>query len=234
MKKSILLFIAIGGSLLSSLADNISVADVTVTSGETANVCICLDNAETDLVSFQMDLTLPEGVTLNKADCSLSSRFNDGTQKLIIGRQPNGDYRLTSTSFSLTPITGNTGEIVTLSLSTSAESESGTATISNIRFVTSDSRKVTMANVTFNIQQKPAIATGIGLAKTSEFILHATPQGIRVENVSPGDFIYIYTLAGQLIKTIRMESSFVEITLPSNHVFLVKAGGKVFKLNNRK
>ena len=151
MKKNILTFVAFAFGMLSAFADNISVAGVSITSGETATVSISLNNTETNFVSFQMDLTLPEEITLNKAECSLSSRFADETQKLVIGKQPNGNYRLTSTSFSLTPITGTTGEIITLSLSASTESESAAATISNIIFATNDSRKVTMSDVSFNI-----------------------------------------------------------------------------------
>ena len=61
-------------------------------------------DAATNLVSFQMDLTLPEGVSINRAGCSLSSRFTDEDQELTIGKQSDNVYRLMSTSFSLTPI----------------------------------------------------------------------------------------------------------------------------------
>ena len=89
MKKRILTIVAFVLGIMNAFADNISVADMTIAPGETATVGICLNNTETNLVSFQMDLTLPEGITVNKAGCSLSSRFTDEDQELTIGRQSN-------------------------------------------------------------------------------------------------------------------------------------------------
>ena len=80
MKKIILSIAAFLFSMLSAYADNISVPDMNIVPGETATVGISLDNTATNLVSFQMDLTLPEGITINKAGCSLSSRFTDEDQ----------------------------------------------------------------------------------------------------------------------------------------------------------
>lgn len=151
MKKNILSIAAFLFSMLSAYADNISVPDMNIIPGETATVGISLVNTATKLVSFQMDLTLPEGITINKAGCSLSSRFTDEDQELTIGKQGDNVYRLTSTSFALTPISGTSGEIITLSLSASATSTGGTATLSNIRFVTSQSERIMFYNVSFNI-----------------------------------------------------------------------------------
>ncbi|MCR5158942.1 MAG: leucine-rich repeat protein [Prevotella sp.] len=151
MKKNILSIAAFLFGMLTAFADNISVPDVTVAAGETATVGISLNNTETNIVSFQMDLTLPEGITVNKAGCSLTSRITDEEQELTIGKQGDNVYRLTSTSFALTPISGTSGEIITLSLTATADSEGGTATISNIRLATSSSVKLTLDDVVFNI-----------------------------------------------------------------------------------
>ena len=69
MKKNILALTAFLFSMLTAFADNISVPDVTIAPGESATVGISLINTETNLVSFQMDLTLPDGITVNKAGC---------------------------------------------------------------------------------------------------------------------------------------------------------------------
>ena len=151
MKKNILSIAAFLFSMLSAYADNISVPDMNIVPGETATMGISLNNTATNLVSFQMDLTLPEGITINKASCSLSSRFTDEDQELTIGKQGDNVYRLTSTSFALTPISGTSGEIITLSLSASATSTGGTATLSNIRFVTSQSERIMLDDASFNI-----------------------------------------------------------------------------------
>lgn len=151
MKRHILTFIALALALTRVQADGISVTNVTMGPGQTATAAISLDNTETNLVSFQMDLTLPEGISINKNDCSLSNRFTDEDQELTIGKQGDNVYRLTSTSFAMTPLSGTSGEIITLSLSASESATGGTATLSNIRFVTSNSERVTLDDVSFSI-----------------------------------------------------------------------------------
>ena len=148
MKKIIAIaWIALAGAW----ADNISAGDITLQKGETKTVNISLTNTESNLVSFQIDLTLPEGISINKAGCSLSNRISDPDQELAIGKQGNNVYRIASTSFALTPISGTSGTLLTLSLTASANSEGGTATLSNIRFFTSNSERVTMSNASCNI-----------------------------------------------------------------------------------
>ncbi len=151
MKRHILTFIALALALIRVQADDISVPDVTIVPGTAAQVGISLDNTETNLVSFQMDLTLPVGISINKNDCSLSNRFTDEDQELTIGKQGDNVYRLTSTSFAMTPLSGTSGEIITLSLSASESATGGTATLSNIRFVTNNSERVTLDDATFSI-----------------------------------------------------------------------------------
>ena len=151
MKKYILSIIAMAFGMLSANAQTVSVADATIKAGETKVVSINLDNTQTNIVSFQMDLTLPEGITLNKAGCSLGSRITDASQELTIGKQQNGSYRLTSTSFGLKPISGTSGEIVKLSLTAANDAKGGTATLRNIQFATSNSDNLTPSNASFQV-----------------------------------------------------------------------------------
>ena len=184
MKKNILSIAAFLFGMLTAFADNISVPDVTVAAGETATVGISLNNTETNIVSFQMDLTLPEGVTVNKAGCSLSSRITDEEQELTIGKQGDNVYRLTSTSFALTPISGTSGEIITLSLTAAADSEGGTATISNIRLATSSSVKLTLDDVVFNVN---ICATGITVSPTSLNLYKIEDTATLTATVAPAN-----------------------------------------------
>lgn len=132
-------------------ASSISVGDLTMKPGETKTVTVRLSNTEKNLVGFQMDLSLPEGISLNKSGCSLSSRFTDSSQELTIGKQTDGSYRLISTSMNLKPISGTSGTLLTLSLKASNVTAGGTATIRNIVFATSTSQSVTMSNTTFSV-----------------------------------------------------------------------------------
>ena len=151
MKKYILSIIAMALSLLDANAQTISVENVTLTAGETKEVGINLDNYENDIVSFQMDLTLPDGITLNKAGCELTERFTDENQELTIGKQPNGDYRLTSTSFALKPISGYSGEIIKLSLTAAKDAKGGTASLKNVILATNASQTHTAKDITFRV-----------------------------------------------------------------------------------
>ena len=137
--------------LAGAWADNISAEDFQMQTGATKTVSISLTNTETNLVSFQMDLTLPEGISINKAGCSLGSRVVDPDQVLTIGKQGDNVYRLTSTSFALTPISGTSGTLLTLSLTAAEDSHGGTATLSNIVFATANSEEIAMGGMNFNI-----------------------------------------------------------------------------------
>ncbi len=158
MKKIIAIACMAWLALAGAWADNISAGDITLPAGGTRTVNISLTNTESNLVSFQMDLTLPEGISINKAGCSLSNRISDPDQELTIGKRGDNVYRLASTSFALTPISGTSGTLLTLSLTASANTEGGAATLSNIRFVTSNSERVTMSDASFNINMAISFA----------------------------------------------------------------------------
>lgn len=136
------------------LADNISAEDISLKATETATVEINLTNTATNLVGFQMDLTLPAGISINKAGCQLSSRFGDPDQVLTIGKQGENVYRLSSTSFALTPISGTSGALLTLSLTATETAQCGTATLSGIVFATNNSDEVVLPDASFNINEK--------------------------------------------------------------------------------
>lgn len=132
-------------------AEQIDVGDLSIVAGGSATLEIELSSERTDFVAFQMDVTLPEGVGIDKTGCTLSSRIADEEQELVIGVQEPGVYRLTSTSLSLTPFSGTSGVLLTLRLTVAEGSVGGQATIGNIRFSTSGSERVTMEDAAFAI-----------------------------------------------------------------------------------
>jgi len=129
----------------------VNAVDQSIAAGNSSVMEINVKNYEADLVGFQMDLTLPEGVSVDKTGCALSSRITDEDQELVIGKLENGNYRIMSTSLSLTPISGNDGTLLTLKLNATEGCVGGQATISNIRFSTSESEKIIMDDETFDI-----------------------------------------------------------------------------------
>ena len=138
-------------------ADKVTVSDQEFVENLAKTVWVNLSNTESNYVSFQMDLTLPDGVCINKEGCGLTERIIDEDQELIIGKIGDNKYRLTSTSFSLTPISGTKSTIINLSLIARKKNAGGAATLSNIIFVTSTSKRVVMNDVSFNIKVHPII-----------------------------------------------------------------------------
>lgn len=141
--------------------NKIKVENVILKPRQNCTVDIILDNLSEDLVGFQMDITLPTGVDVNTNGCLISDRIADEEQQLYIRKLTNTTYRLFSTSLSLLPITGKTGKIATISLS---DTNSGTATmtISNVRFVTSNSKRLVLENIDFEIPPLEYIAFSEG------------------------------------------------------------------------
>ncbi len=131
-------------------ANELEVTKTSILGGSTT-MQIGLNNEREDFVAFQMDLTLPEGVGIDKTECKLSSRITDEEQVLTVGKLESGAYRLTSTSMSLKPFSGQNGTLFTLKLTATKNFEGGQATINNILFSTSGSEKVTMSDVSFDI-----------------------------------------------------------------------------------
>ena len=129
----------------------LDVADLNIKAGESNTQEILLNNDLTNLIAFQMDVTLPDGVGIDKTGCTLSSRVTDENQGLTIGKLESGAYRITSTSFSLTPISGNEGPLLNLKLTAAEGCIGGKTTISNIIFSTAESEKIIMSDKTFDI-----------------------------------------------------------------------------------
>ena len=137
--------------VVTAFAEQLQVPDITLAQGGSAKVEISLGNEHSDLVAFQMDLTLPEGLSLDKAGCTLSSRITDEKQELVIGKLESGTFRLTSASMSLTPVSGTEGPLLTLEVKADEAFVQGTATIGNILFATSGSERVALNDVSFTI-----------------------------------------------------------------------------------
>ena len=140
--------------------DSIQVADLNIGALAT-NLTIELNNTSDDLVAFQMDVTLPEGISLDPTGCTLSSRFADKEQRLNVTNSVGNTYRLTSASFALTPISGTDGALLDLSLTAYDGFVEGVAIISNVLFVTSNSERVRMNDATCSIRNESYTLTYI-------------------------------------------------------------------------
>lgn len=117
MKKKLLLSVAVLFSSMLGFAQNsLSMDDVKIAPGQTAQVSVNLNNS-TAYTAFQFDMTLPEGITVKEA--TLADRASGHTLKT---GTVNGKYRVLAYSYNAEtnegnkPITGSEGAIVNLTL----------------------------------------------------------------------------------------------------------------------
>ena len=191
-------------------SDYLDVADLNIKAGESNTQEISLNNCLTDLVGFQMDLTLPEGIGIDKTGCTLSSRITDNKQELTIGKLESGAYRITSTSLSLTPISGYEGTLLTLKLTAEDGCIGGQATISNIIFSTAESGRINMSDKTFDITilKKYNLRYIVdGEEYSTEEVVETTPLTLADEPTKDG-----YTFGGWSEIPETMPNHDVEIT----------------------
>ena len=140
-------------------ADILKVQNVEVASSGRVALNIELCNETTNLMGWQCDISLPEGLTLElnekgKPAASLGERFKVTEHKISSSRLSNGGYRFIATSMDGEAIPGTTGTLFSVTLKADASMTSGTAltgTIKNIEFNTQANVKLTIADVTFSV-----------------------------------------------------------------------------------
>jgi hypothetical protein len=111
-------------------------ADVAATNGNTQRIAISLNN-ERDYTTFQMDITLPEGMHL--VGQSLSDRAN-GQQ--LYANEWDGKTRLVGFTMSKAAFTGNDGDVLYLDVETDESYKGGSIRFEDIIFVTTESEGV--------------------------------------------------------------------------------------------
>ena len=140
--------------------DVLSVAEITVGSGSTANFAINLINKATDLTAYQFDLILPTGFTLatndkGKYQVSKGDRYEDSSQTLNVSKveSSTNTYRIVCFSLSNDMINGTSGAILHAVLSVDKNIVDGTfeGKISNIVFTKTDGKQLKLNDAKFNI-----------------------------------------------------------------------------------
>lgn len=138
----------------SGATDRLYIQDFTMGPGETRTVEILLDN-ETAYTAFQFDLYLPTGLTVEQEDgdyiFDLTPR-KSRDHSIASQPQSSGAIRVISYSPHINAYSGNSGALVTFSLTASADFE-GPATIrlKNILFTTVPGTEVAFADETCTV-----------------------------------------------------------------------------------
>ena len=153
-----LAMLAIAG--IAQAANNkLVVQNMTMEAGSSVTLNVALENETTNLMGFQCDIVLPEGLTLKlknngKPAATLSDRFEDTGHSVSSSVTSSGAYRFIATSLDGEAIPGTSGTLFTVTLQADASLAPGTTLegiINNIEFNTQDNQKVVFDNVTFNV-----------------------------------------------------------------------------------
>lgn len=211
----LILYTWLTGSVSLYADDGLILKDVNLAPGKTTQVAIQLNNSET-YTAFQLDITLPEGVTLVQTQDSqgfkLSSRAT-ATHSLTFSTLSDGAMRVLVFSSDNQPFTGQSGNILLMSLAVD-EGFIGPKDIeiTNIRFTTSSIKEVKFQDVTAKCNLQTYIlgdvngdgsisVTDVGM--TISFILGQNPVGFNEDAADlNGDGTISVTDVGALITKI--------------------------------
>ena len=112
-------------------AASMFINDFSIEAGETKQVSVNLNN-ESDLVAFQLEMHLPNGLVVakdsrNRLRCAVNADRADG-HTITMGDRGNGQYNVAYYSTNNYEIVGNSGEVFNLWV-TAADDFKGTATV---------------------------------------------------------------------------------------------------------
>ncbi|MBR2203159.1 MAG: hypothetical protein IJ914_03015, partial [Prevotella sp.] len=156
MKK--LLFISVLLAIVGRMqADNLAVSDFNLTAGEEKRFSIELNNPDRNYVAFQIDLTLPEGMTIavNKKGKLMATlnedRLDDHT--MTVENIGNNVYRFISFSMSNSEYYETSGELISVTVRAADNITGGTktATITGQTFTEKSGVQHNLQNTSFSI-----------------------------------------------------------------------------------
>lgn len=199
--------------------DYLSAADMSMLAGERKTLEIEL-NSSIDYTAFQMDIALPDGVKISKAE--LGDRVGNSH---VLAMRDNGDFtRLMSYSSKNRAIVAGTGSILRLELvAEDSFYSSGEIWIDNIRFVPTEGTKVFLP--AFNV----LLGTITGIDKVD-----VNPSGVSVSNGvltingSKGGVATITSMNG-VTRSIKLESGANHVDL-DHGVYIVTVNGQSVKV----
>ena len=140
------------------LADELTVADISIKPGETTNVSVELNNPSRTYTMLEFTLTLPEGVSIAQADDDYAVALNSGrcsdSFTVNVEEIAANTYKFLIFSGALDQITGSSGILFTMTLTAAADAEQGKfqGSFSGQLFVMTDDTGYDPADKTFNVR----------------------------------------------------------------------------------
>ena len=150
-KKIITLLLALLGFSMGIEAKSIHTSGFTIGAGQTREFYIYMNTTLNNLVSFQIDLLMPEGLTVNVEQCALTNRVTDKSQMLFVGKLTSNKYRFISTSYNLVPLSMADAPLVKVSVTADANFSGGKVELVDMFTVTSKGSKVEWTSDSFNV-----------------------------------------------------------------------------------
>ncbi len=132
-------------------AKSVNTKAINIAAGETRDFYVYVLPAKDGIVSFQIDLKMPAGLTLNTDQCKLTSNVEDAEQELYVGLLSTNTYRVVSTSFNLTPLPLKDVAVLRLSVTADETFKGGTVNLYDMVYSTSASAKGSWAKDSFTV-----------------------------------------------------------------------------------
>ena len=141
-KKYIIIVLVMLGFALEGIAKSINTYGFTIGAGQTREFYINMNTTRNNLISFQIDLKMPAGLTVNVDQCGLAGHVTDKEQALFVGKLEDNLYRLMSTSFHLTPMTMEEAPLVKISVTADDTFKGGTINLVDMFTINDTGTKV--------------------------------------------------------------------------------------------
>ena len=172
-------------------AAEFTVENLTLEAGQTGQLVVGMNNSETNLSGFQFKLYLPEGLSVTKNAkgkfvYSLGERIE--YHDLSIIALSDGGYQFICFSMDADPITGNSGELISISVTASDTfTNQGEGTLSAIVVTDVDTHTSNCNNVSFSVSPPVVYATSISLSNTSLTLTAAGQTSTLIATVTPAN-----------------------------------------------
>ena len=216
----------------------LKVQSLKVTPGGSVELSIELENASTNLMGWQCDIVLPEGLTLalkdnGKPAAKLGDRFSTTGHAISSSRLANGAYRFIATSMDGEAIPCNGGTLFTVTLQADAALTAGTrltGTVANIEFNTQDNQKLTLNDVAVAVDITGGTTTGV--ASVRAVLVQSRDGQVIVSGIDDDTMVAVYDLAGRQVGHAVGSggTATVSTTLRDGDKAIVKVGQRTVKL----
>ena len=153
-----IVWLALAGHVM---ADNFSIADITIQPGETKTISVELNNTENDYFAFEFDLTLPEDISITtqengKLMVQLNSNRATSDHKLVAEQKTDGSYHFLCYCYSnpQKKLNGHAGEILSFTITAAQDAQPAAGLVGTLHsqeLVTSDNDEVDLEDFTFQV-----------------------------------------------------------------------------------